>query len=472
MNPLFPRLGVAVIGAAWAVVAGCAAAPGYPPVKARLEAQFAGQQAAPLSMKQLVVLRFPFAADENDAAELRGRFNGGTYYGMPRPERGRKPDEDTLGAALAKTAYYAVRLHEALQAQLPDADVVLQPVSLRVRDGVVAFAAGEDPIAPAVVVDFFAYVWPKWQPGKSQPFATVGRTVVPIVTVRTLPQVSAQTSGAVSGMQMLAGAVRPGSGSGAFAGAGAGIVELLDHRGPQPFPRRSRILQDPAFLERGPWQPDRFLGWPTLRLTLDEEIVAGDRNEFAGTDFALGLSSVVRDVMGAVASHPAARAELAAFVADSYDAPAAAALRAGRTLDPRQRAWLDACAAAERTFLARQSDALRERLAGEWSISFREARAQEQRSLTKAKVVGWIGLVAGGLIGAPGVSLGVAEIFDSANSRWARRMNDALGDVRSVPLRISWQDADAESEIEARSLADLRAQLKERYDQGMPSPRS
>lgn len=447
------------------LLAGCASGPDYPPIEDKLKPEFIGTAPPPSVDKQIVVVRFPFGFNEADAAELRRRFNEGPYYGAPQVESGRDPDEKTFDSAVAKTSYYAFRLQEALQARLPEATVVIQPVVMQLNGGsTVTFGGDFQSVAPTVVVDFFAYVWPQWKPDITQPFATVGRTLVPIITVRTLPQVSASTAGAVAGMRFLTGVTQAGNGSGAFAGAGASILELLNCTAEDAFVQTSPVLADTTHITARPWRPDSFLAWPTLKVTLDSAVVDNAPNELSSHQAVDAIGNLVRDVLVAAESSQAAQRTLSALYAENYDPEAAALIREGGQLDPQRAAMLKSFSSAEQKFLEKQALALRERLAsGEWSTSFKDSRAKEQSSLTKAKVVGWVGILAAGAIGNPGVTMALSETLDSSYTSWASSMSTAMADVRKEQLNVALEEVGAETEISASSLVELRGKLRELY---------
>lgn len=452
---------------------GCASGPTHPPIEDRLTPVFMGVPAPQLAGKQLVVLRFPYAFSETDAPELRRRFNSGPYFGVGRFASGREPDEKTFDSAVAKTSYYALLLQEALQSRLPDASVILQPVFMQVKEkSVVALAGDFESILPTVVIDFFAYVRPQWKPDIVQPFATVGRTLVPIVTVRTLPQVSTETSGSAAGMIFLAGLTQPGSGAGAYGGAGASIVDLLNCSGDDAFFMKSSVLAPATHITQRPWQPNHHLVWPTLKLTLDSDVVKGTANELQGNQTVDALAYIVRDVMRAVENHPVAQRELNASSAQNYDLAAAASIRAGQPITQRQDQLLKAFAKAEQVFLEKQSLALHDRLlSGEWPASFRESRAKEQSSLTKAKAVGWLSILAAGAMGSPGATMALSNSLDSSYTNWASSMTTSLAEVRAEQLNVSFNELGRESEITAHSMLELRTKLREVYAKVTKTPR-
>ena len=451
---------------------GCASGPTHPPIEDRLTPAFVGIPGPQLGGKQLVVLRFPYAFSEADAPELRRRFNSGAYFGLGRFASEREPDEKTFDGAVAKTSYYALLLQEALQSRLPDASVILQPVFMQVKDkSVVSFAGDFESIVPSVVIDFFAYVRPQWKPDIVQPFATVGRTLVPIVTVRTLPQVSTQTSGSAAGMAFLAGLTQPGSGAGAYGGAGASIADLMNCGGDDAFLVKSSVLAPTTHITQRPWQPNHHLVWPTLKLTLDSAVVKGTANELQGNQAVDALAYVVRDVMRAVENHPVAQRELASLSAQNYDLTAASSIRAGRPITQQQENLLKAFAGAEQVFLERQSLALHDRLlSGEWPVSFRESRAKEQSSLTKAKAVGWLSILAAGAMGSPVATMALSDSLEGSYTNWASSMTTSLVEVRAEQLNVSFNELGSESEITAHSMLELRTKLREIYAKTTKAP--
>jgi len=446
-------------------VGGCATGPDYPPIEDKLKPEFVGSAPVPAVGKQIVVVRFPFGFNEADGAELRRRFNEGSYYGVPRYKGGRDPDEKTFDAAVAKTSYYAFRLQEALQVRIPEATVVLQPVNMQMKDGSTVIYGGDfESVAPTVVIDFFAYVWPQWRPDIVQPFATMGRTLVPIVSVRTLPQVSSTTSGAVAGMRFLTGVTTSGTGAGAYEGAGAGILELLNCAVEDAFVQTSAVLADTTHINTRPWRPDSFLAWPTLKVTIDSETIDTAPNELSTQQAVDAIGHLVRDVLVAAEANAEAQRSLAAFYALNYDPEAAAAIREGRELDAHQAKLLKSFAGVEQKFLEKQTQALHGRLAtGDWAASFKDSRAKEQSSLTKAKVVGWVGILAAGAIGNPGVTMALSQTLDSSYTNWASSMSTAMADVRAEQLNVAFEELGSETEISASSLVELRGKLRELY---------
>ena len=457
------RVAPAVYAAAvaWLGLAGCAWTK-HVPASMAMEPAFVGEpvELQPAAAEHLVVVRFPFALDKQTAAELRRRFNEGSYYALPRRTRARPPGETTLDEAVAKTSYYAFRLQEALQERL-SAPVILHPTELVVDDtGSVRQRAVSAMPTATVVVDFFAYIWPQWQYDLIQPLATYGRTLVPLITVRTLPSGSPETGGAVAGMRYLAGLAEPGDGPAAFSGVGATVVELLNCPQPDAFLQQNGRLQKSTYIERRPWQPGKFVAWPTYQLTFDRDQEASD-NELTIETAVAGVAGVVADALAATESQPAALRELAATHVHWYDPAAAVALRREMSLDETRGALLVDFARAEREFLVRQTRDLQVRVQKSgWTTTFRDARAREQQQVDRAKSIGWVGAITAGLIPVPGTTVGSYMLMSAAYQASATVLVTAL--MNTGHEAVVFEDVGSYP-VSAGSLDELRRKLSDIY---------
>jgi hypothetical protein len=441
----------------WLGLSGCAWTK-HVPASIEMEPAFVGEPVAlaPGAADHLVVVRFPFALDEQSAGELRRRFNEGAYYALPRRPKGRAPADTTLDEAVAKSSYYGFRLQEALQARLP-AQVVLHPTEL-VIDGAGTVRQRSLSALPTatVVVDFFAYIWPQWGYDLIQPLATFGRTLVPLITVRTVPPASPDTAGAVAGMRYLAGLADAGEGPAAFSGAGATVVELLNCPQPDAFLQQNGQLPKSVLVEQRPWRPGAFIAWPTYQLTFDRDQTASD-NELAIETAVDGLAGVIADALAVAESNPDALREIEAANVQWYDAAAAEALRGGSPLDTARGELLADFARAEREFLVRQTRDLQARVETTgWAATFREARAKEQQQVDRAKAIGWVGALAAGLVPVPGSTYGTYMLASAVYQAWSTVLVAAL--MESVREDIAFGEVGSEP-ISAASLDELRGKL-------------
>lgn len=452
---------------AWLGLTGCAWTK-HVPASTKMEPPFVGEPVtlAPAASEHLVVVRFPFALDEQAAPELRRRFNEGAYYALPRRRRARPPDETTLDEAVAKTSYYAFRLQAALEERM-SVPVILHPTELVVdATGAVRQRSVSALPTAAVVVDFFAYIWPQWQYDIIQPLATFGRTLVPLITVRTLPQASPETGGAVAGMRYLAGLAETGDGPAAFSGLGATVVELLNCPQADAFLQQNGRLQKSTYVERRPWQPGSFVAWPTYQLTFGRDQNASE-NELSVETAVAGLAGVVADALAAAQSQPAALREVAAAHAQWYDPVAARALRGEIPLDEARGSLLADFARAEREFLVRQTGDLQAWIEKSgWTATFREARAREQAQVDRAKAVGWVGTLAAGLVPVPGTTVGSYMLMSAAYQAWSSMLVTAL--MNSGHEDIGIKDVGSRP-LAANSLEDLRRKLSEIYQERFPA---
>jgi hypothetical protein len=432
-----------------------------------MEPAFVGEpvELAPGASEHHVVVRLPLALDEQAAPELRRRFNEGAYYALPRRPGARRPGETTLDEAVAKTAYYAFRLQAALQERMP-VPVILHPTELVVD---AAGAVRQRPVSAfptaTVVVDFFAYIWPQWQYDIIQPLATYGRTLVPIITVRTLPPASPDTGGAVAGMRYLAGLAEPGDGPAAFSGVGATVVELLNCPRSDAFLQQNGRLQKSTYVERRPWQPGAFVAWPTYQLTLGRNQDASD-NELTIETAVAGLAGVVADALGAAQSQPEALRDIAATHAQWYDPAAAQALRGDMPLDEARISLLADFARTEREFLVRQTRELQARVEKSgWTTAIREARAREQAQVDRAKAIGWVGTITAGLVPVPGTTVGSYMLMSAAYQAGSTLLVTSL--MNSGHEDIVLEDVGSHP-LSAGSLDDLRRKLAEIYAERFP----
>lgn len=452
---------------AWLGLAGCAWTK-HVPASVAMEPAFVGEPAdpAPGVADHLVVVRFPIALDEQSAAELRRRFNEGAYYALPRRPKGRAPAETTLDEAVAKSSYYGFRLLEALQARLP-APVVVHPTELVVDDsGTVQQRSVSAQPTATVVIDFFAYIWPQWGYDLIQPLATYGRTLVPLITVRTVPLASPDTAGAVAGMRYLAGLADPGDDPAAFAGAGATIVELLNCPQPDAYLQQNGLLPKSLLVEQRPWRPGTFIAWPTYQLTFDRDQTASD-NELSIETAVDGLAGVVADALAIAGGRPDVLHEIEATNAQWYDTDAAEALRDGSALEEARAGLLAAFARAERELLVRQTRDLLTRVESSgWTTTFREARAREQQQVDRAKAIGWVGSIAAGLVPVPGTTVGTYMLASAAYQAWSTVVVTAL--MQSGHEDIVFEDAGSHT-VSAGSLDELRRKLGGVYASRFPS---
>jgi hypothetical protein len=227
----------------------------------------------------------------------------------------------------------------------------------------------------------------------------------------------------------------------------------------------SPALQATAIIDRRPWSPNFFVAWPTYKLNFDNEVADSASNELTVEQAVAGISGLINDVAGAARVSPSSQREIAAVFARVYDPQAAEAISAGTPVDPKRVALLSSFAKAEQQFVVKQTEALVTRMASdEWISSFRTARDKEQSQLTKAKVVGWAGIIAAGAIGVPGVTLAISEAMDATYTNWATSMETTFVEIRQMQLAVNFEAVGVEESITATSLDELRRKLKALYE--------
>jgi hypothetical protein len=293
-----------------------------------------------------------------------------------------------------------------------------------------------------------------------------GRTLVPLVTVRTVAAGSPETGGAVAGKRYLAGLAVPDDGPAAFSGAGATIVELMNCPQPDAFEQQNGRLPSSVFIKQRPWAPGKFVAWPTYQLTFDRDQAASD-NELGVETAVAGLAGVVADALAAIGALPAALRDIAAAHAAWYDVAAAEGLRQEIPLDEARRTLLADFARAEREFLVRQTRDLQARLESSgWPAKIREARAMEQQQVDRAKAIGWASTIAAGLVTVPGTMLASYMLMTGAYGAFSAMLTTALMNSGHEDIAI---EAAGAQPIPAASLEELRRKLKVIYEDRFPT---
>lgn len=457
----------------------------------KLNPAFIGEEPAAMSDdRHIVVVRILTGVDEESAPNLRQRYISQAYFGGPKSGSSKVVDPNMLDQSVAKTTFYAFQTFEALRKALPDAVVIPQPVTLSTDSyGNAAYTSNLDVPTPTVVVDFFAYVDPEWTPDIVQPFSTVGRTVMPIYSVRTWPHLSSNTSGAVSGMEMLAPLVSAGNGSGAFAGAGANIVEFLNCRCENAHKRDKgkTYLVDAEELTRArAWAPDSFLAWPLYKLNFESLERLDGKSDMAADPSVKTLAWIIRDALAVASADENVNQHLLAQRLEYYDPDAAEAVRDGVKLEASKADLFAKIERAELQYFRNSAEAFVDsHLTEELRTSFMEIRKKEQEHVRNAKAMSWVGIVASAaLVSAAAdsgstASLSNAQItmtalmdtMEDSFNNMAQSIDQAQGRFGAQQTSLSITLAEREAEIVASDIHELRAKLKAHYEK-ITGPRS
>lgn len=466
----------------YATLGGCAS---YPTQTDKFPAALVGEepQASPKASSQVVIVRILTGLDEAAAPDLRARLINEAYYGRPKTSYSKKNlDLNTLDQSVAKTTFYGFQVFEALRTALPEATVIPQPVSLTIDGaGMATFTSKAEVPTPTVVVDFFAYIPPDWVPGSTQPFATMGRTVVPIYTIRTAPSVSPGTGGAVSGMEFLAPVVAEGYGRGAFSGAGASILELLNCRCEDAYKRnkeKTYLIDKEELAKARAWTPEKFVAWPSYKHNFETLDTLDGRSDMAPDASLKAVAWLVRDALAAAATNDEAMIAARADRLEYYDAAAAQALRSGIELDPVKA---DVFRRVEETeqeyFQAVSAGFLSRHLNEEVLTAFLEVRKEEQSQIKTAKTMSWVGfglnLALAGAASYNGSNLAMSnamvtmtamnQVMEDSFANMAQSVDLNQGQFGKDQIKVSMQLADGEKQLSVKNYDDLRRQLQTYY---------
>ena len=224
--------------------------------------------------------------------------------------------------ALLKTTYLAIDFYRYLSGLLPPNSVRLQPVRISQRiarkNAPGAIAWGEtapvtlvevptESYPPAVLyVDIFAHVHPYWRiPYEAYNWGTTfGKTVLPLITVRTSPRGSPKTLGGIAGMNAFVPYLRiPPVTADATDGLGVTFVEYLN--GTAGVPPTLKEFSKDQLSDRPPVSLDRYLSLSLKVFTLNETVL----REQAGKTSPVGTPSepiftdyyqIIREALGLI----------------------------------------------------------------------------------------------------------------------------------------------------------------------------
>lgn len=463
-------------------LAGCAS---YPVQTDKFPVALIGEepQASPMASRQVVVVRILTGLDETAAPDLRERFINEAYYGWPKTSYGKKNlDLNTLDQSVAKTTFYGFQVFEALRTALPEATVIPQAVMLTTDGaGRATFASKVEVPTPTVVVDFFAYIPPDWVAGSTQPFATMGRTVVPIYTIRTVPDVSPETSGAVSGMEFLTAVVNEEYGKGAFGGAGASILELLNCRCEDAYTRdkeKAYIIEKEELAKERAWVPGKFVALPSYKHNFETLDTLDGRNDMSPDASLKAVAWLVRDALTAAASNDDVMRAARADRLEYYDPAAAQSLRSGVELDDIREHALSRIEATEQMYFQTVSaEFVNTHLTEDVLVAFLEARREEQSQIKSAKTMSWVGfglnMALAGAASYNGSNLAMSnamvtmaamnQVMEDSFANMAQSVDVAQGKLGKKQISITTDLARQDQTLTVSDFGDLRAKLKAYY---------
>ncbi len=109
-------------------------------------------------------------------------------------------DENAFDAFLIKSTYYGLLFASCLRDRLPNADILLEPVSIgRSKAGGFLEFSARNPIPASLVIDVAAHIDPDGQPATVAGFgSTFGTTFVPQISMRVAKGASPSTQGNVA----------------------------------------------------------------------------------------------------------------------------------------------------------------------------------------------------------------------------------------------------------------------------------
>jgi hypothetical protein len=178
-------------------------------------------------------------------------------------------EQYAASATIAKTTFFGAQFYSLLKEKaLPGVDLVMQPI-------VFVFGKGGtwepmqqlSEVPPStIVVDFLTYVDPR----PSNECSSVGYTLCALVSIRTHPTASPNTSGALAGPAPFTGLLTNGHSvsNDAAAGSGATIHELfgLSSEEYRNFRSKTKPFAGGVLLDRRPLTANKYVEFPLMRV--------------------------------------------------------------------------------------------------------------------------------------------------------------------------------------------------------------
>ena len=435
----------------------------------------AAAQTQSVTPKPIIVVRFPSHLEAGVADKLREIYNVRGYYAFDRDMRFRKATPSSLDEALVKTSFYALVFHEILTRRLPEAAVLLQPSTLYLSDSSninsqVYQKTELDALPALVVVDFFAYVDPKWILGGRQPNTTAGKRLVPIIAISTWPQLSQTTDGHVAGMHTLFGTPRVRSHKSHPTDAGTALstnyLSMMNNAKVGDLDANSSHGEwyDKSKPNR-PWTPQSHLRIPKLLIDMSLD---DSNTDLESSNLPEFVARVARDIFRAAGE--SWNTESIRRTASVYDPDFGGdASRILPTAQDQKGGILVKFAEAETAFLEKQSLQLRlEMQNSEWHTSMIEMRSREQSFIRKETAKTYLTAVATGIVDGLTFS-GIGDsIFNAQLENTPLRMASAFSSTRAQQLEISLTILGEDTRLVADSFAQLQARLKELYERMHP----
>ncbi len=460
-------LGASALGTAGAL-AGCAT---VPRVSSALPAALADASATARNLAKpqggvLVVLSYPARVTADAQALVRKNYSTAVVK-----DAGIEPYPAAFDNMLAKTAYHVGEFYSELASRFPPGQVVLQPAvfgRVNPAPGVEGWAyriPGQH-LPTALRVDFMAYCAPSLGMGGRPDIAqTMGRDFAPIVAVSTDPAAAPGTRGALAGLDQLP--VWPSAPRRQPSVLAQIMAEATNNKGIQ-VPKTSRRPASAA----------QYTTFPLVNFDIDQKEWAphAAAPQAVPSPMAARLApyaAVVAEIAGSLDIETALRAQRRAYRA-GYDA------RAADGTDPGRASLTDRFAQAEAEFLHQANRTMIEDLyRGEFGTSMRsriEAERAYQDRASRTQTLGALMMIAGAAAGAAAggnastmlgnaltpagaavdqteqASLGLASSHQAAMSGLAARQTSVAVDLAGSSQRV-----------QARSLAELRAQLADLY---------
>jgi hypothetical protein len=408
--------------------------------------------------RPIVVIRYVADVTPDAAAAVKTRYLAGPYYAMGQPDNSAfgKPQENALDRMLVNTVFYVTEYRTRLAAQYPQIQFIFDPRRLaKTPDGKIDWEVSSIHPSADAVVDFTAYIWP-------QEMAAASGVVAPLISIRVAPSSSPATQGLVSTSTYMAGL-----GSAAVVGSddpydasGPSLVDLMQTTAKDPGDLR------PAF---GAMNSSKERPWNGTKAVLLRPLFAAPEQDKTNIGNYTLPGSI--DVFGYLLidslNHVAAARNPAVAPAD-YIASFDPSLAGNLTTDPTTALRISVLSSfrqAEGEFLGHQAKAVCDAVqTGAFSDSFHVTRNKELAAAKKAKVVGWLTVVASAAtFGIAGSVATLSTAMMSAEEAMKQSLNQNMVTILSRQVDVAVTISDQERTLSATSLAELRGKLHSLY---------